>query len=177
MHLLCRIASPGRKSAFGKARLSLSLECNRIHQVYSLNFLGVIPVSFHRVSTRVPSLGANSASGLMGNNRTRVDNHHPPSHARHADLPGVCEVPPVILKISIMFFNKLESLCRSGITDVPFFSPRVRTHSRTVASEIGFRFSLTLQLSRDPLLGLLALTPCQLPPSNVPARVQPCLHR
>jgi hypothetical protein len=38
----------------------------------------------------------------------------------------------------------------------------------SVTSEIGFRFLLTLQLFGAPVLGVLALTPCLLPQSNVP---------
>ena len=33
----------------------------------------------------------------------------------------------------------------------------------TVTSEIGFRFTFSILLFRGPLLGLLALTPCQFP--------------
>jgi hypothetical protein len=38
----------------------------------------------------------------------------------------------------------------------------------TVASENGFRFLLSVQLSGDPFLSLLALPPCLFSQSNVP---------
>jgi hypothetical protein len=44
----------------------------------------------------------------------------------------------------------------------------------TVAREIAFRFLLFLQLSVGLFWGLLALTPCLFPPSNVPHSPAQC---
>jgi hypothetical protein len=71
----------------------------------------------------------------------------------------VCGVAPCLVACLAFFLAISQSLSSS-----PAGSHR---SPLTVTSETGFRILLTLQLSGAPVLGVLALTPCLLPRSNI----------
>ena len=84
-------------------------------------------------------------------------------------MPVWADVPSATQVTWLSAAQTGEATCLAfHLTDKHFVCVVMSCVACTVTSENVFRFLLSLQLSGGLFLGLLALTPCLFPPSNVP---------